>query len=179
MRWSGAWGCDPNGGGSNNRLRFGGLFLADLCSFSGLGRFNSLSGSYFLLSLRHYLVLARLLLDYLMLSSFTLFTAVLRALADAVLHRGLEAVQVGNQCGGRVTLRLTHGQHEGKDVQTQRKNQKNPAEPQEPGAGGSDQERAAKNHAEGGQVRRRKSLEIHVYFQCVREFERANVRFSF
>ena len=111
-----------------------------------------------------------------MLSSFTLFTAVLRALADAVLNGGLKTVQVGHQCGGRVTLRLTHGQHKGKDVQTQRKNQKDPAEPQEPGVGGSDQERAAKNHAEGGQVRRRESLEIHVYFQCVREFERANVR---
>ena len=119
------------------------------------------------------------MLDCLVFGGFTLFTAVLRALADAVLNGGFETVQVGNQCGGRVALRLAHGQHKGKDVQTQRKNQKDPAEPQEPGVGGSDQERAAKNYAEGGQVRRRESLEIHVYFQSVREFERANVRFSF
>ena len=98
------------------------------------------------------------------------------ALADTVLHGGFETVQVGHQCGGRVTLRLTHGQHKGEDIQTQREDEKDPAQPDEPGTRGSDHERAAKNYAEGGQVRRRESLEIHVYFQCVREFERANVR---
>ena len=108
------------GGTINNRLRFGGLFLADLCSFSGLGHLNGLShlsGSYFLVSLRRSIVL-----NCLVLSSFTLFTGVLRALADAVLNGGLKTVQVGHQCGGRVTLRFTHGQHKGKDIQTQRKN---------------------------------------------------------